>query len=166
MIKVVESTYELLFRLKNSEPLGEEAVLWAIEMLESGFDTEYLRILAGVDKPYSHFHLSELVSRVFRELKISFPDDDKIIKNYIYFLVTLALDNKKDKYEVLRIAYLIHISRDYDSDFNDFALLHWAKDDLNYDAVQWYWPDATRENIDEIVIDFFRKWKSQNTIEN
>lgn len=165
-MNVVASTYELLFRMKNSEPLGEEAVLWAIEMLEAGFDTEHLRILAGIDKPYNHFYLSELISKVFSELKITLPDDNKIVKNYIYYLVTLALENKKDKYEILSIAYLIHISRDYNSALSDFALLHWAKGDLKYDTVQWYWPDATRENIDEIVMGFFRKWKSENSFEH
>ena len=39
----------------------------------------------------------------------------------------------------------------YPSDLEPFSSLHFAAEDLLQAEMQWYWPDATRENIDQIV---------------
>jgi hypothetical protein len=38
-----------------------------------------------------------------------------------------------------------------DSEFQDLALLYWAKDDLIYEDHQHYWDGANRSNIDKII---------------
>jgi hypothetical protein len=43
-------------------------------------------------------------------------------------------------------------------DIQDFYLLRCAQQDLKGYLHQWYWPSATRENIDLIIEDRFRSW--------
>jgi hypothetical protein len=42
-----------------------------------------------------------------------------------------------------------------DSEYQDFALLYWAKDDLLSEEVQWYWDGAGRTNINQIIKEQF-----------
>jgi hypothetical protein len=42
---------------------------------------------------------------------------------------------------------------DASSCLRDFYLLHHAWERLQTDEVQWYWPGATKDNIDDIIRD-------------
>ena len=39
----------------------------------------------------------------------------------------------------------------------DFYFLYFAKDDLIAADVQWYWDDANRDNIDQIIKERFQQ---------
>ena len=44
---------------------------------------------------------------------------------------------------------------------SDFAMLYWAYQDLQVAEEQYYWEGATRENIDEVIMEYFRKLKAE-----
>ena len=48
---------------------GEECVDWAASMLEQGYDSTSLRILAGLSPPLNHFEVAELRDRVLSEIR-------------------------------------------------------------------------------------------------
>lgn len=49
----------------------------------------------------------------------------------------------------------IYLKLNMESEYSDFHLLYYAKDDLIYSEHQWYWPEANRQNIDAIIREQF-----------
>jgi hypothetical protein len=45
-----------------------------------------------------------------------------------------------------------------ESEYMDFYLLYFAKDDLNESENQWYWDGADKNNIDEIIKRKFQEY--------
>jgi len=46
----------------------------------------------------------------------------------------------------------------------DFYNLYFAKDDLSVQEVQWYWENANRSNIDQVITNFFNDWLEKNKL--
>ncbi len=82
-----------------------------------------------------------------------------MFKNYVCFLVSEAIGGKIKTDYVLSILRNIPIELEDENFLHDFNLLCWAKDDLIYSESQWYWPGATRDNIDEMIMAYFVEWK-------
>lgn len=55
-------------------------------------------------------------------------------------------------YYQFNLDYLIH----------DFVYLYWAWEDLEYDSAQYYWPGATTENIEGLVVESAVLWLAEN----
>jgi hypothetical protein len=49
-----------------------------------------------------------------------------------------------------------------EGEYRDFFLLYFAEDDLLDAEVQWCWPGADRNNIDQIIEQQFRHWLDAN----
>ena len=43
----------------------------------------------------------------------------------------------------------------------NFYLLYFAKDDLTEQEYQHYWNDANQENINQIITENFKNWKTE-----
>ena len=91
----VANTPEILYFKVTNKHLDDVWVQWAIDMLEAGFDTEHLRILAGETKPFNYWYLQPLTDRVFSELGIDVSDVAGITHTYICFIIGEALSGKK-----------------------------------------------------------------------
>ncbi len=163
-MKPVKSTAEILALKALNRNIGQTWVDWAVEMLVAGFETEHLVILAGESKPFNQFYMQELAERVLEELHLDYSDKDRAIKNYASYLIDEALDGRMDKIEVLRILDDIYIELDRPKYLYDFSSLYNAKWDLLESDMQWYWDGATKDNIDDIIIGYFRQWVSDNPI--
>lgn len=158
-MKPVKSTTEILaFKILNRN-IGRAWVEWAVDMLMIGFDTEHLAILAGESEPFNQFQMQDLTDKILAELQLDYSDKDHIIKNYACYLINNSLEGKISNFEALDILKDICIELDYEKYLYDFYLLYFAKDDLSCSENQWYWEDATRENIDKIIVDYFNAWK-------
>ena len=163
MMEPVDSTAEILaFKVLNRN-INEKWINWAVDMLMAGFETENLVILAGESKPYNQFELQSLADKILNELNLSLDDEDQIIKNYACYLIEKTLTGEKQLFVTLDILKELCIELDYESYLYDFYSLYFAKEDLLYSDNQWYWNGATKENIDNIVYDYFVKWKSNCT---
>lgn len=139
-------------------PLGENAVEWAIEMIEAGYESANLYMLAGETKPFNHFEIQELVNKVFQEFHLSFSDKDKVIEEYACFLIKRFIENPNDYSKALDELRDICIKLDMDAKYQNFYFLWYAKDELEELGVQWYWEGANRENIDAIIKNEFQKF--------
>jgi len=60
----------------------------------------------------------------------------------------------------------IYFELDNDPDYQELYLLYNAKEDLEVSEVQWYWEGANRENINQIITDYFIEWKNKYELEN
>ena len=155
MKKPVLSTYKILKEKASNADIGESWADWAIEMMQVGYEAESLYQLAGISKPFNQFELQDLTNKVLNDLQLDYSDKQKTIKNYIYFLLKSNLEKTDKYYEVLKEFRDIYYELDMESEFQDLALLFWAKDDLIYDENQHYWDGANRTNIDKIIREQF-----------
>jgi hypothetical protein len=159
-MKPVKSTAEILaFKLLNRD-IDKTWVDWAVQMLLAGYDTEHLTILAGESEPFNQFQMQELADKVLTELQLDYSDKGQTIKNYACYLIDKSLNGELDNFKVLDILKDICIELDYEKYLFDFYLLYNAKDDLCYSENIYHWDGATRENIDKIITDYFRTWKT------
>jgi len=164
-MKPVDSTYEILAWKHLNKSVDEKWSNWAVEMMMVGYETEHLIQLAGIRKPYNQFELRELTDKVFDELNLDYKNQDNVLINYTTFLVKDVLNGRRELLKTLRDLKDLCITLDYDKRIHDFYLLYFAKEDLNYDTVQWYWEGATRDNIDQICFDYFEKWINNSKID-
>lgn len=161
-MKYIKSTYEVLAWRVIGRGVDEKWVDWAIDMLSEGFETEHLIILAGELKPYDQFYLKDLISKVFRELNLETSNVDRIIANYVLYLVDEVQSGIRNPIIVLGRIQDLHYDYDFQDDLSDFWCLYWAVEDLKYSEVQWYWPDADRSNITSIIDQYFKDWFAQH----
>lgn len=157
----VLSTYKILKATAFNENIDESWVDWALEMMEAGYESDNLYMLAGMTKPFNQFELHELTRKVLEELGFSYANKDTVLKNYVYYLISNSIDHSETYYKTLRELKNICQDLDLDSAYMDFYLLYYAKDGLTVEEVQWYWDGANRQNIDQIIKDYFRKWMDE-----
>jgi hypothetical protein len=160
-VNYIRSTSEILAFKTLNRDVTESWIEWAIQMILNGHETEHLLILAGANKPYNQFYLQELTSKVFRELSLDFSSGEKVLRNYSAYLVGEALGGIRGYKDVLNELKDICIERDYEKFLFDFYSLYFALDDLEYSENQWYWPDATRKNINAIITEYFKNWHEE-----
>jgi hypothetical protein len=140
----------------------DECVDWAIEMLELGHETETLLILAGLSKPTNYFETIDYLKRSIQELKLEEMAGDKgIFSHSAFFIQRLAKgENIRENLKTIR---LYCESKEYEKSIYDFYLLYWAWDDLDYgNECQSYWPNADKNNIEQIVVETAKEWIAEN----
>jgi hypothetical protein len=157
----VLSTYKILKAKAFNENIDETWIDWALEMMEAGYQSDNLYMLAGETKPFNQFELHELTRKVLQDLGLSYADKDAVLKNYVYYLIANSVDRPETYLQTLRELKDICQDLDMDAAYMDFYLLYYAKDDLTVDEVQWYWDGANRENIDQIIQERFKKWLTE-----
>ncbi|UKN03782.1 hypothetical protein K6119_09795 [Paracrocinitomix mangrovi] len=159
-----DSTYEMLYLKATGVVNDMRWVDWAEEMINLGFNSESLYILAGERPPFYAFEMKDLTDAVCRELNININDQQELIGNYIMFLRNQVINDKRKPIEVLRILGGMYNEFNLNRSIQDFALLRWAKEDLLRQEVQWYWKGANRSNIDQIIDDHFLNWSKEKFV--
>ena len=157
----VLSTYKILKAKAFNENIDETWVDWAVEMMEAGYQSDNLYILAGETKPFNQFELQVLTKKVLEDLGFSYADKETVLNNYVYYLIANSVDHPETYYMTLRELKNICLDLNMNKSYMDFYLLYFAKDDLIEDEVQWYWNGANRENIDQIIQEHFKKWMKE-----
>jgi hypothetical protein len=157
-MKYIPSTAEILAFKMLGKSVDKRWINWAYDMLNAGFETESLVMLAGEIEPYNQFELQSLTNKVFNELNLTWDDIEQVYTNYICYLVSEAIANKLKLEEVLNTIKEIYYQLDYEPSLQDFYMLYCAYDDLKYSDNQYYWEGANRGNIDLIVRQYFEDW--------
>jgi hypothetical protein len=104
---VIESTKEIILLTLLDKAIDKKWINWAIDMLCNGIETDNLYILAGETEPMNQFEAKKLVLNIFDELKIDYSNKDKIIKDYVLYLIQKVYNNELGKYEMLNKIYLL-----------------------------------------------------------
>ena len=144
----------------------EAVVSWAADALVAGFDSRSLRILAGLEPPLDQLEVGRLYSMAFTELGIRSLAEKEHIPFYIASVLRTMLSEKIERKKAMKRLADLHIDRGYDSQLRDFYLLYHAKSDLKSEEVQWYWQNADRSNIDQVVDEYAKHWLANHPDEN
>ena len=146
------TTTRILAEKALQKTCGQNCLDWAISMLELGYNGHYLTMLAGISPPFNHFELSDFRDRALRELKIPETNPKDSVTAYTAEILTSLLNNNARIVASLAEIKEMCIKADYQSNIYDFYLLYFAYTELQESEVQWYWPNADRKNIVDIII--------------
>ena len=159
---ISDLTYKIVAYSDLTTVNGDDCVNWAIEMLQLGYDTPSLLILAGLTKPTNQFEVKDYLKQALNELELEEKTGDDATLSYSYYYI-VKIAKGEDVKRNLKSVYEFCKARDYEKNINEFYLLYWAWDDLDYgNDYQAYWPDADRSNIEQTVIETAKKWVSEN----
>jgi hypothetical protein len=140
----------------------DDCVDWAIEMLELGYETPALLILAGLSKPTNYFETIDYLTKALNELGIKLKYGSEAILSYSGYFVEIIAEGKSIKSNLSSLCGLVQ-SFNYSKLIYDFYLLSWAWGDFDYgNEYTDYWPKATKENIEAIVVTKAKEWLEKN----
>jgi len=145
------STVEILMRRALQRPCGQECVDWAVGMLERGIESRSLLLLAGMSPPFNHFELAGLRERVLAEVHPFELNIEDPVRAYVVEITSDALHEGQSLRPVFARVADLAVQLGYPPDLQPFYNLHFAAEDLVHSEVQWYWRDATRENVTRIM---------------
>lgn len=148
---VVVTTVRILAEKALQRQCGQECIDWAIGLLEKGRDGDNVERLAGMLPPFNHFQLAALRDQTLREQGKQDVDVSIAIREFAAEHLSRALSGDLDLIEAIDAVKNLCVTHDYDKSLHDFYLLYWAYSDLSDGPCQWYWPDATRDNIDSLI---------------
>jgi hypothetical protein len=135
-----------------------ECVDWAFQMVELGYDSENLIILAGLSKPTDYFEAGKYVASALKELNLAPLTGDSAIVSYASYYVAKIAAGELVKQNIAMLSSIC-IELGYPMSIFDFYLLHFAWSDLDTGyVVQSYWDGATSENIEQLAIEEARNW--------
>lgn len=129
-------------------------------MLEVGFETKSLILLAWETEPFNQFEMQELTTKVLDELNLDYSHKETIIKNYIWYEIDRFIKEWIDVISILYNLKELYIETDDDYLYY-FYLLYFAKTDLLESEVQWYIIWVDRSNIDKKILEYFISWNNK-----
>ncbi|MEL6676859.1 MAG: hypothetical protein AAFR61_31915 [Bacteroidota bacterium] len=156
---ISELTYKIVAFAEIKQVDTNESIDWANEMMELGYESPTLFMLAGFNKPTHYFEVIDYVTDSVRELGLEMKKGEEAILSYAsYFLLQIAKSHKVR--ENLTALYEFCQMKDYKDMVYDFYLLYWAWNDLDYEDNEFnhYWGGARRANIEKLVIDEAKEW--------
>jgi hypothetical protein len=158
MEKIPPHTYEIqaghILGLNNLQDMVD----WAGEAIVGGYDSQSLRILAGLQAPFDDKEINRLFNKAFDELDIVSLTRQNCVPFYIVPIVRKAVEGRLTKKEALEKLKDLCLALNHEKALMKFYLLYHALSDLEISELQWYWKGATRDNINEIIDDYFQGW--------
>jgi hypothetical protein len=110
-----------------------------------------------------YFETTFYLKKTFKELGLEFTTGTKGIISFLSYSIKLMADGRNVKGYLSDIYGYYGVNESWDEIVYDFYLLNWAWDDLDYGNIyQGYWPAATLENIETIVINKAKEWIEVN----
>jgi ubiquinone/menaquinone biosynthesis C-methylase UbiE len=151
-------TYKVVAYQEVPNFSADEWVDWALEMLELGYDTPSLMLLASQSKPTNYFQTIQYFNETAKELNLQLKRGDAATISYCsYFIKKIATGISIR--ENLAAVYRFCQAKGYEGLVFNFYLLYWAWDDLdNGYEMQCYWSAADKTNIEAIVVETSQKW--------
>jgi len=151
-----ETTYYLIGKQIFTHIDSKDYVDWAVYALENGFDSENIRILAGLDSADTEDRI-KYFNKSIEDLNLIFPTDKTVIlSDFTKSLANNVIDGKVKPQEGLRIMLDIVVASDYDSRFVQFMDLDEDFDYVKYSGKALFNSDVTMDNHDEMVINEFK----------
>lgn len=161
-IQMSDLTYKIVAYKVNPNFQTDECVDWAIDLLEKGIETEHILIIAALDKPTNYFETTQYVEKALQELKLTSLTGREGIISLATFYASEIAKSCNVRTNLKKLCDLC-IDLDYNKLIFDFYLLYWAWSDLDFgNEIQEYWPDATKDNIESIAVNYARNWISEN----
>jgi hypothetical protein len=152
----------MLLYCTTSKGNPSDCVEWAEVALCKNFDTPSLRILAGLNPPLNSFEVKSYSTAALKELGIDIPPASRAISIYAIELAQEIIQQPKTIRSNTKKLFQLCIDHDYRNDIYTFYLLYFALTDLDHKGIQYYWQDATEENIEAIIINNCHEYIKKN----
>ena len=162
---IQELTYLLLAEKNLTYFNSQKYVDWAVNLLENGFESESLVILAGLDS-YSTEEKEKYFWESIKELGISIEkSDSESIDFYANFVAKQVIESKISP--MIGLMKMLDIVRatDYSSKYIQFDFLDEDIDYLKYSGTTIFYTDLTLENKDEFIKEEFRLFLEMNHLQ-
>ena len=152
---VYEETYKLLAQRHFSYFDSIKLVDWAVMMLENGYDSVSLIILAGLDKDSTE-EREKYFWKTIEELSIEVNKADfELIDNYAIYIAESVVNNKISPKDGLSIMQNIVRSTDYSHKYIQFYDLDEDLDYLKYNNSTIFNIGLSLENADSFIVKEF-----------
>jgi hypothetical protein len=159
---ITDLTYKIVANSEISDFNTDDCVDWAIEMVGVGNETEHILILAGLTKPTNYFETIKYLKTALSECGLSEKTGEDGIASYAFYYIKQIANSINVRANLAKV-FKYNIETNYDKSVYDFYLLYWAWGDFDWgNTTQEYWPEATKDNIEKIVVDQAKKWISNN----
>jgi hypothetical protein len=158
MEKIPPRTYEVQAGYILGLQILQDWVDWADEAIVAGFDSQSLRILAGLQPPYDDHEIHRLSNKAFIELNVAPLKKEDCISYYIASLLRQVSAGQVSQRNALGKLRELYWATGQKAVLSDFFRLYHALTDLETEEVQWYWEGANRKNILQIIDDYFNDW--------
>lgn len=140
----------------------DEVVDWAVEMMELGYESVNLYILAGLSKPVLYYDAAEYLGATFKDLNLKILNEKDAIDSLgAYYILKIA--RGEDIRTGLHSLKDLSLRGDGDNNLDDFYLLYFQWWDLDDDIYPGhYFSGATKENIEQLTINTAKKWLDEH----
>jgi hypothetical protein len=140
-----------------------ESIDWAIEMMELGYESPTLYMLASFSKPANYFEIINYVRDAVLELGLELKFGEEASLSFASYYVNQIVKGDNVRENLSELHRFCEI-RDYEDSVFDFSLLYWAWDQLDYEDIRHnhYWQGARRTNIEMIVRKEAKRWIERN----
>ncbi|MEA5509757.1 hypothetical protein VB715_08270 [Crocosphaera sp. UHCC 0190] len=136
----------------------EDIIDWAVSLLMMDYDSPSLRILAGLTHVNNRQEITYYVDKTLQEFNVYKLEGKAAVLAYTAVLLKDFINGKISQAQGIGEIHQLCLNWDYLEEIFDFYLLWNALDDFRYDDVQFYWPNATKENISNIIREQAKKW--------
>ena len=163
MNKYPELTYKMLGHTVVESFDYNDAIDWAIQMLQAGYETPSILLLAGTTKPTNYFDTESTLTSAFNELHIPMPIEEHAIIAYATYYALQLKAGKDIKQNLEVLSELAFMEGESYHRMSDFSLLRdaWTHiDDLFYE--QLYWPAVNEDNIEDITKECANDWLEEH----
>ncbi|OMQ11781.1 hypothetical protein [[Flexibacter] sp. ATCC 35103] len=134
---------------------------WAIELINSGYESEAIYNLACFYKPIDLHEVQPYLEAVLSELNLTLKNKEESEKCHIRYFLNKIVKHDDVKTNLKRLLYI-----DYDFnkeiDIRDLYSLQYVWDDLLAGEVYWYNKDLNLDTIEQEVVEKAEKWLSEN----
>ena len=151
-----EITYYLLGKQIFTHIDSKDYVDWAVQVLENGFDSENIRILAGLDNADTDERL-KYFQKCLNDLNIQIPtDQNEILRDFTTRLANNVIAGLESPKAGLKIMLDIVRASDYSARFMQFMDLDEDIDYVMYSGTPLFNREIHKNNIDEMIINEFK----------
>ena len=137
----------------TNEGIAQDCVDWALDALCEGIDSPSLRILAGLESPLNSFEVRDYTKKTLKELGIRELVGEEAVLAYSRDLAEEIIERRESLRANLKALFTLCHTNDYLSEIYDFYLLECTYTDFDYQDFQYYWEGATKENVEDILIE-------------
>jgi hypothetical protein len=154
--QITEQTNYLLAENLYSQMNPQKFVDWAVDLLEKGFETESILILAGLDN-YPTEEIEEYFWKSVNELDLKLKKSDfELQENFALYIAEGVIANKIKPKVGLSIMNDLVRESGYSNKYIQFYNLEEDIDYLNYDNKTLFNSFDKTDNLDEIIKEEFR----------
>lgn len=144
------STAAFFYARSVNRGLASDYIDWATAMLEQGYDSKNLRMLAGLESDNT-FEAREHFLRAMHELDLSEPDPGTAMRAYACELAQRLASGTLDPVTGVRCLYDMCVIEGYPSDLMIWYQLDDALADVAAGNHPWSYPTLTPENQSRVI---------------